>query len=72
MLTALIRALDDENGKVRSIAVRGLENLGRAAKDALPALDRLAGDPDAEIRRSAASAAQRIRDAERQKAIPKR
>lgn len=52
----LVRLLDSEDPQVRSVAVRGLAEMGESAKGAAPALHALVDDPDRHVRYEAAKA----------------
>ncbi|MDD4266751.1 MAG: HEAT repeat domain-containing protein [Pirellulales bacterium] len=56
----LIAALSDPAAAVRRTAARGLGRLGRAAREAEPALLRAASDPDPTVRGAAAAALRQI------------
>jgi hypothetical protein len=60
-IPALIKALDDNEAKVRDAAVLALSKLGRVAEKAADALDGLKSDPDRTVRQHAAQAARRVR-----------
>jgi len=58
---ALIKALDDEDRDGRRVAARVLGEIGPAAKDALPALQKLLHESeDLKVQRSAKEAIERI------------
>jgi hypothetical protein len=52
----LVRLLDSEDAQVRSVAVRGLAEMGESARGAAPALHALVDDPDRHVRYEAAKA----------------
>jgi HEAT repeat protein len=56
ILLNLVEALKDGDAKVRVQAITSLTFLGPAAKDAVPALEGLHNDPDADVKRSAREA----------------
>lgn len=61
---ALRRALAQEDASVREMAADALARLGKAAAEAVPALERaLREDPDEAVKRAARRALRRIRDA---------
>jgi hypothetical protein len=55
--------LDHKQDAVRLLAIKFLRLAGRNAKDALPSLERLADDPNAEVRKQAEAACKQIKDA---------
>ena len=59
----LVAMLDHMQDDVRLLAIKFLRLAGRNAKDALPSLERLAEDPNAEIRKQAEAACKQIKDA---------
>lgn len=50
LLPALVKALQDDDGKVRSNAAAALANLQKNGADALPALEKALRDPDPQVR----------------------
>lgn len=58
----LVTMLDHKQDAVRLLAIKFLRLAGRNAKDALPSLERLAKDPNAEIRKQAEAACKHIKD----------
>ncbi|APW61985.1 HEAT repeat domain-containing protein [Paludisphaera borealis] len=58
----LVAMLDHKQDAVRLLAIKFLRLAGRNAKDALPSLERLAEDPNAEIRKQAEAACKQIKD----------
>jgi HEAT repeat protein len=59
----LVAMLDHKQDAVRLLAIKFLRLAGRNARDALPSLERLADDPNAEIRKQAEAACKQIKDA---------
>jgi HEAT repeat protein len=53
---ALIDALNDPDARIRRVAIKALEHVGPAAKDALPALNGALHDPDPVARADAEKA----------------
>ena len=57
----LVALLDHDKVAVRLRAIKFLGLAGPTAKEILPALERISGDPNAEIRQQAKTACDRIR-----------
>jgi len=60
-LPILIELLQDKDASVRRRAIGVLGAVGQDAKEAIPALEALARDQDADVRSAALEAIQRIR-----------
>jgi HEAT repeat protein len=60
VIPAMIEALKDRGSDVRLSAAIGLGMFGDKAREAIPALEALQGDPDARVREAAAKAVTRI------------
>lgn len=60
IIPALIEALHDKSDGVRTSAAIGLGTFGKQAKDAVPALETAAHDPDVRVREAAEEALSRI------------
>ena len=58
----LVEALADDDGGVRCAAAEALGNMGPAAREAVPVLEKLLRDKDPGIRQAAAEALKRIRE----------
>jgi HEAT repeat protein len=61
-LPELVKQLDHKQDSVRLLAIKFLALAGPSAKDALPALERMREDGNAEIRKQAAAASEKIRN----------
>ena len=60
----LVAVLDDDVWKVRRDGVRSLGNMGPAAKDALPEIQKLKQDPQKEVQEAAAKAERLVMDSD--------
>jgi HEAT repeat protein len=60
-LPELVKQLDHKQDSVRLLAIKFLALAGPAAKDALPALEKMRDDANAEIRKQAATASEKIK-----------
>jgi HEAT repeat protein len=60
-LPELVKQLDHDQVAVRLLAIKFLGLAGRQAREALPALERISNDPDAEVRKQAKAACERIK-----------
>jgi HEAT repeat protein len=60
-LPELVKQLDHKQDSVRLLAIKFLALAGPSAKDALPALERMREDANAEIRKQAAAASEKIK-----------
>ncbi len=60
VIPALIQALGDKSDNIRQGAAIGLGSFGEQAKDALPALEAMRGDPDVRVREAVGVALSRI------------
>ena len=60
-LPELVKQLDHNQDAVRLLAIKFLALAGPSAKEAIPALDRMRKDPNAEVRKQATAASERIR-----------
>lgn len=58
----LVKLLDHREPRVRLLAIRFLALAGREAREAIPVLERMRDDNDAEVRRQAEAACKRIRE----------
>ena len=56
----LVKALQDQEWKVRKDAVRSLGQIGAAAKSVLPQVQAMKSDPEAEVREKATDAERKI------------
>jgi HEAT repeat protein len=61
-LPELVKLLEHKQSSVRLLAIKYLGLAGRSASDAIPALERMREDPDAEVRRQAQAACERIKN----------
>ncbi len=60
-LPELVKLLEHKQPGVRLLAIKFLGLAGRSASDAIPALERMREDPDAEVRKQAQAACERIK-----------
>ena len=61
-LPELVKQLEHDQETVRLLAIKFLGLAGRNAKEAIPALERLREDPDAEVRKQAKAASEQIKN----------
>jgi HEAT repeats len=60
-LPELVKQLEHNHDAVRLLAIKFLALAGPSAKEAIPALDRMREDPNAEVRKQAQAASDRIK-----------
>jgi superfamily II RNA helicase len=60
-LPELVKQLEHNQDAVRLLAIKFLALAGPSAKEAIPALDRMREDPNAEVRKQAQAASDRIK-----------
>ena len=66
-LPELVKLLEHKQPTVRLLTIKFLGLAGRGAGDAIPALERMRNDPDAEVRKQAQAACERIKKSGRRR-----